>query len=145
MFLQKARRCRDSSSSSLLLRYNTHAFWKTTLTIQANVDPHIFYSDTSLVFGKILVHSVEKTHGLVVTVELIWFLFYNILSFNFVQTPNKSLRFRRFSRSYVHQSVVVPSNRSQSCTACFFLMCAVQNDHIPFFWRLFVPSESVFA
>ena len=74
-----------------------------------------------------------------------WFLFYNMLSFNFVQTPNKSLGFRRFSRSYVHQSVVVPSNRSQSCTACFFLMCAVQNDHIPFFWRLFVPNESVFA
>ena len=102
MFLQKARRCRDSSSSVLLLRYNTHAFWRTTLTIQANVDHHIVYSDTNLVLGKILVHSVEKTHGLVVTVELIWLLFYNIFSFNFVQTPNKSLRFTRFSRSYIH-------------------------------------------
>ena len=32
-----------------------------------------------------------KTHVLVVTVELIWLLLLNILSFNFVPTPNKFL------------------------------------------------------
>ena len=47
--------------------------------------------DTNLVFGHALNYSFEKTHVLVVTVELIWLLLLNILSFNFVLTPNKFL------------------------------------------------------
>ena len=65
-----------------------------------------FHLHTKPVFGRVLVHSVDKIDVLVVTVELIWLLFLNILSFNFVQTPNKSLRFRRFRRSYVNHPVV---------------------------------------
>ena len=65
-----------------------------------------FHSHTNPVFGQVLVHSVNKTHALVVTMELIWLLFLNILTFNFAQTPNKSLRFRRFSKSYINDPVV---------------------------------------
>ena len=64
---------------------------------------------TSSVLGDDQVHSVEKTHVLVVTVELIWMLFLNILSSNFIQTPNKSRKFRRFRTIYVHRSTVVPT------------------------------------
>ena len=57
-------------------------------------------------------HTTSK-HVLGVTVELIWLLFLNILSFNFLQTPNKSLRFRKFRRSNVHCSPVVQTNHCQ--------------------------------
>ena len=42
-------------------------------------------------FRNTLVHLLEKPPVLVVTVELIWLLFLNILSFNFIQMPNQSL------------------------------------------------------
>ena len=71
-----------------------------------------FHSDTTLVLGHVLVHFVDKTLALVVTVELIQLLL-NILSFNFVPTPNKSLRFTRF-RSCVNRPAVVLTNHCQS-------------------------------
>ena len=42
-------------------------------------------------FRNTLVHLLEKPPVLVVTVELIWLLFLNILSFIFIQMPNQSL------------------------------------------------------
>ena len=69
--------------------------------------PSCFHSDTNPVIDHALVHSVDKTYVLVVTVELIWLLFLNILSFNFVPIPRKSLRFTRFGRSYENHPVVV--------------------------------------
>ena len=77
----------------------------------------IFHSDTSVVLWNVLVHYVEKSHFLVVTVELIWLFLLNILSLNFVQKPNKSLRLRKFRRSYVHRSVVVQTNHCKISTA----------------------------
>ena len=50
-----------------------------------------FHSDTNLVLDHLLVHSIDKTHVLAVNVKLIWLLFLNILSINFVSTSNKSL------------------------------------------------------
>ena len=38
---------------------------------------------THAVLGHVLVYFINKAHVLVVIVELIWFLFLNILSFNF--------------------------------------------------------------
>ena len=73
--------------------------------------PLFLHLDTSFVIGHALVHSVDKTHVLVVTVELTWLLFLNILSFKFVPTPRKSLRFTRFRRSYVNHPVVVLTNQ----------------------------------
>ena len=101
--LSKPRRGRDSSPSSLLIRYNILQYQPTLKNniyhLNKRGPPAFFYSDTNPVLGHVLVHSVDKTHVLVVTVELIWLLFLNILSFNFVPTPKKSLRFTRFRRS----------------------------------------------
>ena len=55
------------------------------------VAPPLFHSVTNPVFGHLLIHSFDKTHLLVVTVELNWLLLLNILSFDFVRTPNKFL------------------------------------------------------
>ena len=55
--------------------------------------PPFFHTDNNLALGHVLVHSIDKTHVLVITMQSIWLLFLNILSFNFVLTPNKSLRF----------------------------------------------------
>ena len=50
-----------------------------------------FHSDTNTVVCHAVIHSADKSHVLVVTVELIWLLLLSILSFNFVPTSNKSL------------------------------------------------------
>ena len=95
--------------------------------------PPFSHLDTNFVLVHVLVHFVDKTHVLVEIVELIWLMFMNILSFNFVPTPNKSIRFRTFRRSYVNQPTVVLTSYCQSCIAFFCLMCAVQSGHVPFF------------
>ena len=77
---------------------------------------------------------------MVVTGELIWLLFLNIISFNYVQTTNKSLRFRKFRRSYTH-----PSNQSLWNVDCFFSWCALLKATIFHFLLLFVRNDSVFA
>ena len=91
--------------------------------------PPIFHPDTNPLIGHALVYYVEKTHVLVVTLELIWFM---SLSFNFVPTLRKCLRFTRFRKSYVNHPVVVLTNHCQSYIA-FFLMCTVQSGKVPFF------------
>ena len=83
----------------------------------------LFHSDTNPVLGHVLVHSVDKTRFLVVTLELIWLLLLNILSLSLVTTPNKSLRFKRFRRSYVNRPPVVLIK----VTMLFCLMCAVHS------------------
>ena len=70
----------------------------------------IHHLDTNPVLGQVLIYSVDKTHVLVVTVELIWLLFLNILSFNFLPTPNKFLKLKRFRKSYVNRPDVVLTN-----------------------------------
>ena len=42
-----------------------------------------------------------------------------MLSFNFLQTPNKSLRFTKFRRSNIHHSVIVQVNQCQIALLCF--------------------------
>ena len=96
--IQKAWRSRDSLPLSLLIRYNTHPPWIATSTIQTNGNDQHFFIRIPIL-GHVLVHSVDKTHDLVVTVELIWLLFSNILFFNFVPIPNKSLRFTHFEKA----------------------------------------------
>ena len=60
---------------------------------------------------------------LVVKQELIWLLFLNIFSFNFVRTQKKSLRFRRLRTRYVNCPVIVSTNDCQSFRAFFFFFC----------------------
>ena len=106
--------------------------------------PLFLHLDTSFVIGHALVHSVDKTHVLVVTVDLIWLLFLNILSSNFVATPRKFLRFTRFIRSYVNRPVVVLTNHYQSYTA-FLLDVRCSKFPCSIFLQLFVPSYSAFV
>ena len=103
--------------------------------------PPFFHLDTNPVTGHALVHSVDKTHVMVVIVDLIWLLFLNILSFNFAATPRKSLRFTRFIRSSVNRPAVVLTNNYQS----FCFMCAVRSCHVSSFLQVFVPNDSAFA
>ena len=67
-----------------------------------------------------------------------------IYFFNFVSTPNKSLTFTRFKRSYVNRTVVVLTNHCQSYTA-FFAWCALFRKVNFLFLQLFVPNDSAFA
>ena len=78
--------------------------------------PLFFHLDTNPVIGHALVHSVDKTHALAETVDLIWLLFLNIHSFNFIAASRKSLRFTRFIRSYANRPGVVLTNHCQSYT-----------------------------
>ena len=100
--------------------------------------------DSNPVIAHALVHSLNKTHVLDVTVNLTWLLFLNILSFNFATTLIKSLRLTRFIRSYVNRPAVVLTNHCQSYTAflldvrCSKLPCSI-------FLQLFVPNGSAFA
>ena len=55
------------------------------------VPPPFFHLDVNPVFGQVLIHYFAKTHVVVVTVEMIWLLLLNILSFKFVPTLNKFL------------------------------------------------------
>ena len=111
-------------------------------TLKNNI--HCFIWIPVLQLATAMVHSVGKTHVLDVTVDLIWLLFFNILSFNFVTTPRKPLRFTRFIRSYVNRPAVVLTNHCQSYTAflldvrCSKLPCSIFLQH-------FVPDDSAFA
>ena len=102
--------------------------------------PPFFHLDTNPVLDQVLVHSINKIHVLVVTVELTWLLFLNMLSFNFVPTPNKSLRFTRYRKSYVYRpTVVLIRGTLLSC-----LMCTAQSGNF-LFLLLFVPNDCAFV
>ena len=104
--LRKTRRDRDSSTWSWSIQYKTHAF-KSNIDHSSKRGPATFFhTDDNPALGHFVVHSADKTHGLV-----------SVLSLNFVPTLNISLSFRRFRRSYVNHPVVVPTRYCQSCTA----------------------------
>ena len=103
-----------------------------------------FHSDTNPALGDVLFYSVNKTHALVVTAELIWLLFLNIISFNFVLTLNESLGFTRFRGSYINRPVFVLTNHCQSYTA-FLLEIRYSKWPSSFFLYLLVPNDIAFA
>ena len=72
--------------------------------------PTFFHLDTNPVLDHILVHSVNKTHALLVTVELVWLLLLNTVSFNLAPMPSKSFRFTRFRTSYINRTAVIQSH-----------------------------------
>ena len=92
-YLRKANRRRDFIFVKTMYSYileEQHRPFK-----QAGTTTILFFHlDNNPVLDHVLVHFVDKTHVLVATVELIWFLLFTIVSFNFVTTPNKSLRLR---------------------------------------------------
>ena len=83
----------------------------------------IFHTGTSLTLCHVLVHSVDKTHVLVVTVGLIWLLFLNIQIFSYLTC-------------YRSKPTIV------NVTLFFCFMCAVQSGD--FFCSCF-HSDSAFA
>ena len=110
---EKNRRGRDSSPLSLSIWYNTPTPWIPKYTTQTNGNHRNFFMRIQI-RSHVLVHSVDKIYVVVVKLKLIWSLFLNIFYFNFFPTPNQSLRFTRFRRSYVNRTVVVPTNHCQS-------------------------------
>ena len=99
----------------------------------------IHHLDTNPVLGHVLIYSVDKTHVLVVTVELIWLLFLNILSFNFLPTPNKFLKLKRFRKSYVNRPDVVLTNHTSYTAFLLDVRCAVECGHVPFYCSCLSP------
>ena len=80
-----------------------------------------------------MIHSLDKklhgkTHVLFVTVELIWLLLLNILSFKRIY-----VRFAGFKRSSVKRPTVVLTNHTSYTAFLLDVRCAVQSDHVPFF------------
>ena len=140
-----------------------HIFEKYILRTTSTNGDHHHYDDFFFLFGHqsctwpVLAHSVNKTHILVVTGELIWLLFLNILSFNFAPQPNKPFRLTRFERSYVNRPAIVLTNHCQSYTSflldvrcskwsSFFLFFSFFFFFFFFFFlQLFVPNHSSFA
>ena len=53
--------------------------------------------------------------------ELFWLLFLNKLSFNYVQTTKKSLRFRKFRRSYTYTSLLSFKPTTMKCRLILLL------------------------
>ena len=102
--------------------------------------PAFFHSDNNLVLTHVSVYYVDKTNvfQLVVTIELIWLLFLNVVYFNLVLTPNKSLRFIRFRRSYIKRTAVVLTIHCQSYTA-FLLNVHYSKWPLSFFWNCLPP------
>ena len=77
------------------------------------VPPPLFHSDTNPVFGHVLIHYFDKTHVLAVTVEFIWLLLLNIVSFNFSNAEQISDWLARFRRSYLeHPAISLTSHTS---------------------------------
>ena len=95
-------------------------------------------------FGQVLIHSFDKTHALVVTVELIWLLLLNIPSFNSFQRVQIYVRLARFRRSYVKCPAVILTSKISYTAFLFDLRFVVQSGHV-LFLQLFVPDDSVFA
>ena len=134
--LQNARTGRDSSPSSLLIRYNTHTLWRTTSVIQTNGAHHHFFiwipilhlATFSLFYWQHPRSGCDSRIDLVVALEYTLF-----------PTPNKSLRFTRFRRHYVNRPSVVLIK----VTLLFCLMCSVQSGHVLFFCSYLSPMMGI--
>ena len=105
-------------------KYHVDLLYIICSSVGSPFTPVLFFRWHLVMFFVILTDISNKNHVLVKTVESIWLLFLNILSFTFVQRLNKSVRFRRFKRSYVNRPVVVPTNHCQIFTATLQLLCS---------------------
>ena len=93
-----------------------------------------FYSDTNPVRGYVLRHSFDKTHALVVTVELIWLLLLNMLFFQLCSNAEQiSVRLARFRRSYVKRAAVVLTSPTSYRVFLLDVRCTFQSGRVPFF------------
>ena len=132
----------------MLIQYNTHAFWRTTLTTQVNGDyqhryqsctwpwliPTGYQSYTWSLSGPLCQQSSCSGYNnginLVVVLE---YTFFKLFS-------NKSFRFRKFKNSYINLPFVASTNQCQYCTA-FFAWCALFRVVTFLFLQLCVPNN----
>ena len=112
------------------IQYKTHGPCRRTSTNETNgYHHHFFFQIPSYLWP---IHSFDKTYVLLVTVELIWLLLLNILSFNFV--PRRTnFRLARFRRSYVKRPAVVLTSHTSYTAVLLDVHCTVQNGHVSFF------------
>ena len=99
-------------------------------TLSKRGTPPFFHSGTNLVLGNALVHPFEKNPVLVVTAKLIWLFFLNILSFNLIQTLNKSLLGSENLEEVMCTTLLLFKATTVKLHCFFCLMCAVQSFHI---------------
>ena len=104
-----------------------------------------FHSDTNLVLGNVLVHSVEKNpcsgcnRGINLAV---------VLEYSFPQLCSNDKQISQVQKIqkklYVHLSVVVQTKHHEMWIAFFCLTRTVESDHIPFLLLIF-RNDSAFA
>ena len=86
-------------------------------------------------FGHVLIHSFDKTHVLVVTVEQL--ILVVALEYTFFQLSSNveqiSVRLARFRRSYVKRPAVVLTSHTSYTAFLLDMHCAVQSGQVPFF------------
>ena len=109
--------------------------------------PPFFHSDTNLVLGNALVHPFEKNPFLVVTVELIWLLFLNMLSFNFMQTPDLGYYLLGSENLEEAMYTALLSFKPTIVKDVLLFLLGLHCPKCPhsFFLRLFVPKDSAFT
>ena len=109
--LRKARRSRDSSPLSLLIRYNTHAPWITASTIQANQNHNhfLFGYQYLITFGPF--RSQNPFSGCNSGTDLVFVPEY--IFFQLSSNTKKTLRLTGFRRSYVNCTALVLTNHCQ--------------------------------
>ena len=98
------------------IQYNTHTPCRTASTIQTNVPPRFFHSDTNPVFGHVLIHSFECS-GCNSGIDLVGALEYTFfqLCSNVEQISVTLARFRR--SSVKRPAVVLTSHKLHSVFA----------------------------
>ena len=104
--------------------------------------PPFFNSDTNPVLGHVLVHSVDKTHVLVVTVELICLLFLNIVLFQLCSNTEQISQVHEIQKKLCKPRCF-RSNHPLSKLRCFSSRCALLKVARFFSFNLFLLSISV--
>ena len=121
------------------MQYNTHAPWRATSTIQTNGDHHHLsfgYQSCTWSCSDSLCWQ-NPCSGCNSGIDLVVFL--NILSFNFVPTPNTFLRLRRFRKIYVNCPDDVLTSHISYTASLLDMRCDIQYGQIPFFCSCFPP------
>ena len=101
-------------------------------------EPPPFFNCTSIL-GHVLVHSVDKTHVLVVAAELIWLFFLNIFFSTLFQHRTNLLRSQDSEEAMLIALLSIQPT-TVKVPLLFCLMCAVQSGHVPFFLQYLPPT-----
>ena len=141
----QAWRGRDSSNSSCILKNNIQHRNIERLSKRRH---HISFIRIPILYLEMLWPILSKENPvLVVTVELIWLLFLNMLSFNFIQTPDLGYYLLGSENLEEAMYTTLLSFKPTTAKAALPFLIDVRCPKCPhsFFLRLFVPSNNAFA